>query len=250
MPHNHEVRDVDAVFAIDPVTKEITHITGETHIVQGDHNSEIVTIKIPRTIEGHDMTQCDVIQIHSTNTGEGTSASNTPVNKGITSIKDLVDDEDDPNAVLGRWSITKESTVHAGTLGFKVKFICYDSDDQIGYELNTRYFNDIPVYESSDSTEDVVSKQPDVIVDLEKRVSDMEEEFEEGDIGLPEIYVGDGDMPEDATIQIILDDDEEGESTDNVDEIIETLEAMGLISLVRADENTVYTDKNGAVFMF
>lgn len=65
-----------------------------------------------------------------------------------------------------------------------------------------------------------------------------------------EIYVGDGDMPEDATIQIIL--NEEGSSSqDRFEEmVIDVLEATGLIQLVRADENTVYVDKNGSVLMF
>ena len=72
---------------------------------------------------------------------------------------------------------------------------------------------------------------------------------EKGDSG---IFVGSGEMPEDATIQIILDGDEDGGSTENnnVEEILTTLEAIGLISLVRADENTVYTDKNDNVLVF
>ena len=234
MPHNHEVRDVDAVFAIDPVTKEISHIAGETHIVQGDHNSEIITIKIPKTIEGHDMTQCDVIQVHSTNTGEGTSASNTPVNKGLTIIKDLEDDKDDPNCILGRWSVTKESTVHAGTLGFKVKFICYDSDNQIGYELNTQYFNDIPVYESPDSTENVISKQPDIITDLEKRLSDMEDDFEEG-----QVKTVNGKEPDkEGNVEI----DEW-----NAEKTVLVLESLGLVSLDCADEGTLDTHRDDHV---
>ena len=65
-----------------------------------------------------------------------------------------------------------------------------------------------------------------------------------------EIYVGDGDMPEDATIQILL--NEEGSSSqDRFEEmVINVLEDVGLIQLVRADEDTVLTDKDGNIFMF
>lgn len=65
-----------------------------------------------------------------------------------------------------------------------------------------------------------------------------------------EVYVGDGDMPEDATVQIIL-NGEGSSSQDRFEEmVIDVLEAVGLIQLVRADTNTVYVDKNGSVLMF
>ena len=65
-----------------------------------------------------------------------------------------------------------------------------------------------------------------------------------------EIYVGDGDMPEDATIQILL--NEEGSSSQDrfEEKVISVLEDVGLIQLVRADDNTVLTDKDGNIFMF
>ena len=85
----------------------------------------------------------------------------------------------------------------------------------------------------------------------EELKKETDKEIKEAVENVPkEIYVGDGDMPEDATIQILL--NEEGSSSQDrfEEKVINVLEDVGLIQLVRADEDTVLTDKDGNIFMF
>lgn len=179
MSHIHEVRDVDAVFILDGVTKALTQAAGETHITQNDHNSEIITFKIPRFIEGHDMMLCDLIEVHGRNVNDATSAGARKTNKAIAKIKGLSSSPDDSEFLLGTWSVTKEFTQLAGTLSFKLKFACYGEEDTFDYVLNTQYCEELTIYESSDSTDSVVETNSEVIADLEKQVKELVDEFDD-----------------------------------------------------------------------
>ena len=68
MAHIHSIYDCDTHFVIDPVTREIKNESEKTVIVQNDHNSERFSFELPKTIEGHDMSLCNVVQVHYLNT--------------------------------------------------------------------------------------------------------------------------------------------------------------------------------------
>ena len=68
MGHKHSVYDSDAHFSINPITKVIKNESSKkTTLVQGDHNSERFSFDIPRHIEGHDMMQCNLVEVHYDN---------------------------------------------------------------------------------------------------------------------------------------------------------------------------------------
>ena len=65
MGHKHSVYDSDAHFSINPITKVIKNESSKkTTLVQGDHNSERFSFDIPRFIEGHDMMNCNLVEVH------------------------------------------------------------------------------------------------------------------------------------------------------------------------------------------
>ena len=66
--HKHPVYDTDLHLLIDPITREITNESGKTVIMQYDHNSERFTFEIPRYVDGHDMSLCNVVEFHYINT--------------------------------------------------------------------------------------------------------------------------------------------------------------------------------------
>lgn len=63
MSHTHNIYDSDMHYVIDPLTRQINNDDADQKVVlvQGDHKSERLTFEIPRYIEGHDMSLCDVV---------------------------------------------------------------------------------------------------------------------------------------------------------------------------------------------
>ena len=121
MAHKHSVYDTDPHFAIDPITRAITNLsTTKTQLMQYDHNSERFTFEIPRLVDGHDMTQCDKIEIHYINVDAATKESKADVYP--------VDDKQlspaSEDVVIFSWLISKNATGYAGTLNFLVRFVC------------------------------------------------------------------------------------------------------------------------------
>lgn len=175
MAHTHVVHDVDSFFAIDPITKIITAGASDTHLVQYDHNSETITFKIPKEIEGHDMSLCDRVEVHFVNRSNGTSVGNRTNNEGIWAIQDLVVWDEDPEFLVGTWPVSQDATLLNGTLQFKLKFICHDTEEIPGYILNTVTFTGLVVTESFDCSSVIVEKNSDVILEFDRRISALEE---------------------------------------------------------------------------
>ena len=90
MAHQHQVVDSDIRFAINPITRAITRVEAKkSSLVVGDHNSERFTFEIPKIVEGHDMTLCNVIRVHYLNTSsENKSVQN---NNGDPSVWESAD---------------------------------------------------------------------------------------------------------------------------------------------------------------
>ena len=83
MAHIHSVFDSDTHFVIDPITRQLKNETSKkASVVQFDHNSECFTFELPRIIEGHDMTTCNVVQIHYLNIDAKTKKENTCLSAG------------------------------------------------------------------------------------------------------------------------------------------------------------------------
>lgn len=147
MATKHDIKDTDLHFVIDPYTRSINkQYEGKAHLMQYDHNSESLTFEVPRYIEEHDMSLCDVIQIHYENTSTGTSVSIRKIYRDIETVKreDLTVNEE---TIEFSWLIPETATTFAGMLKFQLKFICYDdeSEDVVGYKWHTDVNEDISI---------------------------------------------------------------------------------------------------------
>lgn len=134
----HGVLDDDSRFVIDADTREITY-TGETEIrlVQKDHNSERCTFEMPKTIDGHDMSKCNVIRIHFVNISAEDPAVTNPglFEVDMTSFGPL---KDNPSKLTFSWLICDDATQLVGTLSFIVELMCRnDNTNEVSYSWHT-----------------------------------------------------------------------------------------------------------------
>lgn len=135
--HKHPVYDTDLHLIIDPVTRSVNNNSGKTVLMQNDHNSERFTFELPRYIDEHDMTLCNIVEVHYININ-GTNKSEQ--SSGIYSVDDLSISRDDENVVTGTWLVSRNGTVYPGSLNAIFRFACVDEDT---YEITYQWFSDI-----------------------------------------------------------------------------------------------------------
>ena len=156
MAHDHTISDRDTYFVIDPATRAMSTESKKLNIMQGDHDSERYTFKLPRYIEDHDMSACDRVEVHYLNLSKDRQIES----RGVY-ICDLVDVAND--TVLYDWVISRNATKHVGTMNFLVKFICNDEEGNIAYLWQTDIFTKVNVYESIDNTETAIEDMSDIL---------------------------------------------------------------------------------------
>ena len=160
MPHLHPLYDSDPHFSINADTRIITYTSPEKLIlIQGDHNSEIVTFDIPRYIDGHDMMLSDVVQVHYINIDSNNSHNR---NSGIYEVLDLQVSPDDENFCVCSWLISKNATLFVGPLTFTLRFACTNASKLV-YVWNTAIYNGIPVSNGIDNSDIVVEEYADIL---------------------------------------------------------------------------------------
>lgn len=144
MSHEHLIIDDDVRFQVDPDTKALvdSEPTKRT-IVQYDHNSERYTFEIPRTIEGHDMSLCNVVEFHFTNIDKKTQEEND----GFFPVTDLHVSAEDDTKVICSCTIDRVATQLVGPLHFAMRYACEKPDGTVDYEYNTRKYTRISVSE-------------------------------------------------------------------------------------------------------
>ena len=135
--HKHPVYDTDLHLIIDPVTRSVNNNSGKTVLMQNDHNSERFTFELPRYIEEHDMTLCNIVEVHYINIS-GTNKSEQ--SSGIYSVDDLSISRDDENVVTGTWLVSRNGTVYPGSLNAIFRFACVNEDT---HEITYQWFSDI-----------------------------------------------------------------------------------------------------------
>lgn len=174
----HEIRDNDAHFVIDPDTRNLTNKAGEAiTVMQYDHNSELVTFEVPKIIEGHDMSQCDLIQVFFENTSKGTNAN---ARSTVGDANDVTDNfsvaEDDPNILVGTWLISQKATQLSGTMKFQIRFVCYgDSEQDVPeYSWRTNLCTAFNVLPSINTAHDVLEANPDLYIELANKIAQIE----------------------------------------------------------------------------
>ena len=137
--HKHPVYDTDLHLIIDPVTRDITNTSGKVVLMQYDHNSERFTFEIPRYIDGHDMSLCNVVEFHYINVDSANKSEETP---GIYPVDDLQISPDSDDVVIGSWLISGNATNFSGSLNFIIRFACVDEEtSEITYQWFTNVYS-------------------------------------------------------------------------------------------------------------
>lgn len=190
MSHKHPVWNDDPLFVIDPDSRTITKESsnGKTQLMQYDHNSEVFRFKIPTTIEGHLITDCDIKQIHYINTGTGTSVSNRESNVGIYEIPELSGDIDGSDHVYFDWLISQNATQLIGDVKFQIKFGCTDPDRPgvVDYMWGSQVYSAVEILPGINNTEIVAVEYVDI---LQQWKEEIEREIAESGGGSLEDYV-------------------------------------------------------------
>lgn len=128
MGHKHPVYDTDTHFSINPVTRIIKNESSrKTKLVQGDH-------------EGHDMSVCNVVEVHYLNIDSTTKDQNS----GLYTVEDLQTSPEDEAKVICSWLISENATELVGPLNFLVRFRCVEND-YTTYAWNTAVHSDVSI---------------------------------------------------------------------------------------------------------
>lgn len=139
MEHIHDVIDSDVRFTIDSIQRKIRSESKKVTLMQNDHNSERFTFELPRYIEGHDMSICNAVEVHYLNSG-----SNEKVRTGKYVVEDLKISPEDEEKIVFSWLISRNATMYAGSLSFRIQFKCVEAD-VITYSWNTSIYTDIRI---------------------------------------------------------------------------------------------------------
>lgn len=163
MPTNmkHPVYDTDTHFVIDPITREMVNTASrKSCLIQHDHNSERFTFEVPSTIEGHDMLQCDSVQVHYINIDSQTKEQSV----GVYEVTDVatIPDLDRPGVCFS-WLISHNATEYVGSLNFLVRFACYGEDGNLSYVWNTAIYSGISVSNGIDNGEAIIEDYADIL---------------------------------------------------------------------------------------
>lgn len=169
MSHTHNVVDTDKHFIIDASTRAITTEPTELTLMQGDHNSEIYTFEIPRRFEGHDMSECNRVEIHFNNV----SSDKVSKSADIYYVPDLRVDEANPEKLVFSWLVSGNATKYAGALAFRVRFCCIDENGNYTYKWHTDIFKGITVSDGLDNTAAVEEEFSDAFSEWEARLDEV-----------------------------------------------------------------------------
>lgn len=194
MAHTHDVYDMENHFEINGSSRFIKE-TSETKlvVVQGDHKSEVLTFKMPRYIDGHDMTLCNKIRIHYINLDTKTNNKSADVYE----VTDLTLCEECEDVLTFTWTIEAPATKYSGTLSFLVKFECTEGENVL-YQWNTAKYVSVNVLAGIDNSEEFVEKYSNVLEEWYNELTKGADSIEElNQQALAEIELAKEDAKED-----------------------------------------------------
>ena len=176
MAHLHDVRDTDKHFVIDPITMGISTESPKLKLMQGDHNSEIYTFEIPKTIESHDMSLCNRVEIHYNDISTDKANSS----KDFYTVKDMEAAEDNPEMLVFSWLVSGNATKYDGLLSFRIRFGCVDENGVWTYKKHTDIYSGITISKGFDNTEAVINEYADAISAWEAELDALEAKVDSG----------------------------------------------------------------------
>ncbi len=176
MAHTDKILDTDKHFEIDPITRAIKNQSpSKVSVMQYDHNSERFTFTLPKSVEGHDMTECNRIEVHYINIDSITKESNT----GVYEVSDLAVSPEDENSLTCSWLLSQNATQKVGALSFLLRFACVDAEGNIEYAWNTGIFKGIHVSAGMYNSEIIVEQYADVLEQWQADIiADIKSEIE------------------------------------------------------------------------
>ena len=160
MAHAHSVYDNDRHFSIDPVTREIKNESGKFKLIRHDHNSERFTFEIPKVVDGHDMSLCNVVQVHYLNIEAGKDGLTY---EGLYECDDLQVSPDSADVVIFSWLLSRNATQYAGSLNFVIYFACVAEDGTVEYAWSTDIHTGIIVGDTIHNSEVIVAEYADIL---------------------------------------------------------------------------------------
>ena len=153
--------DSDVHFTVDTINKIIIS-PGKKKLVQFSHNSERITFDCERYIEGHDIMNCNVVQIHY-------------LNDGIYDIDDLTVNEDDDSKVTFTWLISGNVTKEViNEIPFSLILECTEEDGTCTYSWETEENKSVYVVKSRRNSQNVTYKYADVLEQWDARLEEVE----------------------------------------------------------------------------
>lgn len=171
MAHLHSVYDSDTHFSINPITRAITNeSSSKTTLIQFDHNSERFTFELPRMIEGHDMSKCNLVQVHYINIDNATKSQNNDVYNA----DDFQISPDGDDTVICSWLISQNATQLVGSLNFLLRFACIADDGTVEYAWHTATHTKITISSGMNNGEEVTKEYPDILAQWEARIRVVE----------------------------------------------------------------------------
>ena len=170
--HRHKVYDTDSIFSVVPHTRILKNEkSAKITLIQHDHNSERFTFEIPRFIEEHDMSECNVVQVHYINIESGNPENQS---KDVYDVEDLHISIDDDNKVICSWLISQNATKYVGSLNFVVRFSCV-TNGVVNYAWNTAVYSGIFVSSGIYNSDVIAEEHSDILASWAARIEALEQ---------------------------------------------------------------------------
>ena len=151
------ISTINRAISPDPEYKKLT-------LMQYDNKSERYSFDIDRIIDGHDLKDCDRVQIHFINIG-----SNKQKHPGLYLVDDVHVNPQDANKISFTWLISQDATQLSGILSFLISFECTDGED-ILYRWSSSIFNSIQITSGMDNDNTIVELYADELLAWEHKM--------------------------------------------------------------------------------
>lgn len=187
MAHIHSVYDTDKHFTIEPGTRELVAHTPEKNcIMQYDHDSERITFDLPAVVEGHNILDCNRVEVHYLNI----DAKTKDQRPGLYVVDDLQISPADEAVAVCSWLISMNATQLVGPLYFRVTFKCV-TEGNVDYSWSTAIYKALAISDGINCTEYVAAMYADVLADFDSRIAELERDGSSGGSGLPTVSAED-----------------------------------------------------------
>ena len=175
MAHTHDVYDMESHFEINGSSRFIKE-TSDTKLVlvQGDHKSEVLTFKMPRYVDGHDMLECNKVRVHYINIETGTNNKSADVYE----VTDMALCDGCEDVITFTWTVEAPATKYYGPLSFLVKFECTEGSNVL-YQWNTAKYVGVNVLAGIDNSEEFVDKYSNVLDEWYNKLTNGADTIEE-----------------------------------------------------------------------